>query len=424
MIMRRFILSCAMLLAAAALPAVAASPPELIRKGEYLARAGDCVVCHTGPDGRPFAGGLKMATPLGNIFTTNITPDKATGIGDYSYDDFERALRRGIAKDGHRLYPAMPYPSYAKVTDDDMRALYAFFMESVPPVNQPNKPTEIKQPLNIRWPLMFWNMLFTDGIGYQPDPAQNAKWNRGAYLVQGLGHCGSCHTPRGRFFQERALDQNVSMYLAGGNLDEWYASRLRGDQGPGLGSWSEIDIAQFLKTGHNSHASAFGTMIDVINNSTQYMTDDDLAAIAAYLKSLLPVESAATEAAAPAPADLSSGAKLYAQQCGACHLSDGHGHAPYIAPLAGNPTIMDADPASLINVTLNGSARIVVDGMPDAYRMPQYRVLLRDQEIADIVNFMRSSWGGKSAPVTADQVHKIRIATEPASDQVVILKMR
>jgi mono/diheme cytochrome c family protein len=305
-----------------------------------------------------------------------------------------------------------------------VHALYAFFMESVPAVNRPNEPSEIKAPLNIRWPLMFWNMLFTDSVGYKPDAAHDAKWNRGAYLVQGLGHCGSCHTPRGVFFQEKALDQTGAAFVSGGNLDEWYASRLRGDQGPGLGSWSEADIAQFLKTGHNSHASAFGTMIDVINNSTQYMTDDDLASVAAYLKSLLPAEGGTAEAAATAPSDLPSGARLYAQQCAACHLSDGRGHAPYIAPLAGNPTIMDADPASLINVTLNGSSRIVVEGMPDAYRMPQYRVLLRDQEIADIVNFMRAGWGGKAAPVTADQVHKIRVATEPASDQVVILKMR
>jgi mono/diheme cytochrome c family protein len=404
--------------------AARASSAELIAKGEYLARAGDCVVCHTGPGERPFSGGLKMATPLGNIFTTNITPDKETGIGDYSYEDFERAIRRGIARDGHRLYPAMPYPSYARITDDDVRALYAFFLESVPPARRPNSPSEIRSPLNIRWPIALWDAVFTAGIGYTPDPAHDSRWNRGAYLVQGLGHCGSCHTPRGIFFQEKALDQRGSAYLAGGNLDDWYASSLRGNPGPGLGAWSEADIALFLKSGHNAHASAYGTMIDAINNSTQYLTDDDLAGIAAYLKSLTPSDTGAATQTASAGPDTSSGAKLYAQQCAACHLAGGQGHAPYIAPLAGNPTINDADPASLINITLNGSSRIVVEGMPDAYRMPQYRVLLRDGEIADIVNFMRASWSDKATPVTAEQVGKIRRETEPASDAVVILKMR
>jgi mono/diheme cytochrome c family protein len=405
----------------AANAAFAASSPETIAKGEYLARAGDCVVCHTGPGEKPFAGGLKMATPLGNISTTNITPDKDTGIGDYSFEDFKAAMQKGVAKDGHHLYPAMPYPSYAKVSDDDLRALYAFFMESVPAVSRKNQMSEIPQPLNWRWPLALWDAVFTEKEGFAPDPARDATWNRGAYLVQGLGHCGSCHTPRGIFFQEKALDENGAKYLSGGNLDNWFASSLRSEAKAGLSGWSAVEIAEFLKTGHNAHATAFGTMIDAINNSTQYLTDDDLNAIAVYLKLLPGNGSDVIQADTSGHAD---GKRLYAQQCAACHLLDGKGHAPYIAPLTGNPTIADADPSSLINITLNGSSRIVVAGMPDAYRMPQFRVLLRDEDIAEIVSYIRQSWGNMATPVTPAQVANIRHNSEAASDAVVILKMR
>lgn len=416
--MRIFTTACAAILLGLCSAPAWASSPELIAKGEYLARAGDCVVCHTGPGERPFAGGLRMSTPLGDIYTTNITPDKETGIGNDSFDDFERAMRHGVGRDGHRLYPAMPYPSYAKISKDDLQALYAFFIESVPPASRKNAPSEIRWPLNMRWPLRAWDMIFTDKIGFTPDPAHDEAWNRGAYLVQGLGHCGSCHTPRGIFFQEKALDGQRSAYLSGGNLDNWFASSLREDPDFGLAKWSEADIVTFLKTGHNKHATAFGTMIDAVNNSTQYLTDADLTAIAVYLKSL-PANQASTEVASTPVSD-----KAYIQQCAACHLADGKGHAPYIAPLAGNAAVMDPDPASLINITLNGSSRIVVEGMPDAYRMPQFRVLLKDEEIADIVSFIRSGWGNKGAPVTANQVAKIRRTTDAASDAVVILKMR
>ncbi|MCA0200667.1 MAG: cytochrome c [Proteobacteria bacterium] len=411
----------------------AASPPELIAKGEYLARAGNCVSCHSTPDGEPFAGGLKMAVPfLGAIYTTNITPDKEHGIGDYTFEDFEGAMRRGVAKDGHMLYPAMPYPSYAKTSDEDLRALYAFFMEAVPAANVANKPSEIKSPLNIRWPLKIWNALFLPDAGYTPDSSKDAKWNRGAYLVEGLGHCGACHSPRGLFFQEKGYAAGDGGFLSGAELDNWHASNLRGDPLAGLGRWSESDTAEFLKTGHNAFSSAFGTMIEVINNSTQHMTDDDVAAMAVYLKSLTPVGSAnvsytydqkTTDALRSGNFE-TSGERLYVQHCAACHGHDGRGHAPYLPPIAGNPTILDANPISLINVTLNGSARIVVQGMPDAYRMPQFRVLLNDQEIAEIISFMRKGWGHSAGGVTPAQVQKLRDSTNPASDEVVILRMR
>lgn len=411
----------------------AASPPELIARGEYLARAGNCVSCHSTPEGAPFSGGLKMAVPfLGAIYTTNITPDKEHGIGNYTFEDFEGAMRRGVAKDGHMLYPAMPYPSYAKTSDEDLRALYAFFMEAVPAANVPNKPSEIKAPWNWRWPLKIWNALFLPDAGFAPNSAKDAAWNRGAYLIEGLGHCGACHTPRGLFFQEAGYTAADEDYLAGAELDNWYASNLRGDPLAGLGRWSEGETAEFLKTGHNRHSSAFGTMIEVVNNSTQHLTDEDAAAMAVYLKSLPAIgdpnltytyDQKTTDALRSGNFS-TPGERLYVQHCAACHGHDGRGHPPYLPPIAGNPTTLDENPVSLINVTLNGSARIVIQGMPDAYRMPQFRVLLNDQEIADIITFMRRGWGHAAPAVTAERVKGVREVTNPASDEVVILRMR
>jgi mono/diheme cytochrome c family protein len=425
------LIAAALLMLGAAPPAHAQPAAVPVDKGEYLARAGDCVACHSVPGGKAFAGGLKMGTPLGAIYSTNITPDKETGIGDYSFEDFDRALRSGVARDGHRLYPAMPYPSYAKITDDDLHALYDFFMMKVPPVKQPNKPSEIPGYLTFRWPLAIWNLLFTEGGAYVASPAHDAAWNRGAYLVEGLGHCGACHTPRGWAFQEKALDEGRSSYLQGAELDAWSAPTLRQDVRTGLGGWSVPDIAAFLKTGHNAKGVAFGSMLDVVNNSTPYLSDDDLNAMATYLKSLPPL------AAQTAPSydesttkELLSGsakqpgATLYLGHCVSCHGADGKGQGVYIPPLAGNPVLLDPNPNSLINLVLNGSQTIVVKGTPDSYRMPQYRVQLSDGEIADVLTFVRGAWGNGTAGVTADQVKALRPATDPSSDQVIILKMR
>jgi mono/diheme cytochrome c family protein len=414
------------------LAAAAAAPAAAMDRGEYLARAGDCVSCHSVPGGKAFAGGLKMGTPLGNIYATNITPDQATGIGAYRLADFDRALRRGVAKDGHHLYPAMPYPSYAKLSDGDVAALYDFFMKDVPAVQQPNRPSEIPWPLNMRWPLALWNRAFLDTGVYQAKPGQSEAWNRGAYLVQGLGHCGACHTARGVAWNEQALDERGVGYLAGANLDFWSAPNLRGDVNAGLGRWSPADLATFLKTGHNRDGTAFGSMIDVINNSSPYLSDADLDAIAIYLKSLPPraaeqppvAYSEATTKVLRGGHPSDHGAQIYVGQCVSCHVDTGKGFAPYLPPLAGNPTVLDPDPSSLINIVLNGSNPIVVKGTPDAYRMPQFRINLTDKDIADVVTFIRHGWGNNAGAVTADQVAAMRKATDPSSDQVVILKMR
>ena len=400
-------------------------------QGEYLARAGDCVACHSVPGGKAFAGGLKMGTPLGAIYSTNITPDGETGIGGYTLADFDNALRRGIAKDGHRLYPAMPYPSYAKLTDADVKALYEFFMKQVPPVHQANIKSEISSPWNMRWPLAIWDAVFTTGGSYINKSDRDAAWNRGAYLVQGLGHCGACHTDRGFAWQEKALDESGSDYLSGAELDAWYAPDLRGNPRVGLGGWSKADIVAFLKDGHNRHATAFGSMIDVVNNSTPYLSDDDLNAIAEYLKSL-PAASAqaavvyndATTAALHSGNAKEPGAAVFTGTCANCHGFDGKGFAPYLPPLAGNPVVLDKNPSSLINLVLNGSNPLVVKGTPDSYRMPQFRQQYSDQEIADVVTFIRNGWGNQAPAVTAAEVAKLRKQTDPSSDQVIVLKMR
>jgi alcohol dehydrogenase (quinone), cytochrome c subunit len=399
--------------------------------GEYLARAGDCVSCHSAPAGEAFAGGLKMGSPLGNIYSTNITPDPETGIGSYSLEDFDRAVRRGIAKDGHRLYPAMPFPSFAKLTNEDVAALYGFFMKQVPPVHRENLKNEIPWPLSIRWPLAIWSFVFTTSGSYVAKSEYDADWNRGAYLVQGLGHCGACHTPRGLAFQEKALDESGAVYLSGALLDAWYAPDLRRDARTGIGSWLKDDLIDFLKYGHNGDGAAFGSMIDVVNNSTPYLSDGDINAIATYVKSL-PATSTqqpvayddATTAALRSGHASQPGTSVYAGTCANCHGFDGNGFTPYIPALAGNPVVLDNDPSSLINLVLNASDPLVVKGTPDAYRMPQFRQQYSDQDVADVVTFIRNGWGNQAPVVTAADVAKLRKSTDPTSDQIIILKMR
>ncbi len=411
-------------------PAGNAAAPDaaLIQRGEYVARASDCVACHSLPEGRAFAGGLKMATPLGAIYATNITPDAKTGIGGYSLADFDRAVRHGVAPEGRRLYPAMPYPSYAKLSDEDVRALYAFFIQGVSAAEVANKPSDIPWPLNMRWPIALWNALFTEPAAFTAQTAQDAVWNRGAYLVQGPGHCGSCHTPRGLAFNEKALSDSGEQYLAGALLDGWYAPSLRNDANSGLGRWSEAQIAEFLKTGRNQHAVVFGSMTEAFNNSTQFMTDADLAAIARYLKSL-PGDpqrdgSPWQYQAADASAFTSAGGHLYETRCASCHGQDGKGQAPWIPPLAGATSALIAAPDSAINITLNGSLRVVTAGVPDAYRMPALREQLSDAEIAQVLSFVRTTWGNRGGEVEQQAVAKLRAHTDPASPTPIVLHMR
>ncbi|MEK6422473.1 MAG: cytochrome c [Burkholderia gladioli] len=407
--------------AASAASAGAVASADLIKRGEYLARAGDCIACHTASGGKPFAGGLKFATPIGAIYSTNITPDRASGIGGWSLADFDHAVRAGVRKNGDTLYPAMPYPSYARLSDADVRAMYAYFMHGVTPVEQANRPVDIVWPLSMRWPLGFWRKLFApapqpfDAASY-PDPVLA----RGAYLVQGLGHCGACHTPRAPTMQERALsDADGLDFLAGGAaIDGWVPTSLRGEPRTGLGTWSEAQIVQFLKTGRNAHTAAFGGMTDVVDHSMQYLSDADLNAMARYLKTLPPratgetpyaYDDAAAKALRSGDANR-AGASVYVDNCMACHRSDGRGYTRVFPALGGNPVVQGADPTSLIHVVLEGAALNGTHTAPSTFTMPPFGWRLSDQEVADVATFVRTSWGNSGSPVTAEQVAKLRKA--------------
>lgn len=388
---------------------------KLIENGEYLARAGDCVACHTAPGGEVFAGGLAMGSPIGDIYSTNITPDPQTGIGNYTFEDFERAVRQGKAKDGHSLYPAMPYTSFTKVTDADINSLYLYFMRGVKPVVSENKSTGIPWPLSMRWPLSVWDMIYLDDGIYKPDSGQSAEWNRGAYLVQGLGHCGACHSPRGIGFQEKGLDQTSKNYLSGGALEGWYAPNLNGDMFNGLGRWSNQDIIDFLQKGHNETSAAFGSMGDVIENSTQYLNDNDLSSIAAYLKSLPPVNRPRlhmadnrTYNALRAGEVNNPGAQLYLDNCAACHRSDGKGYKNTFPALDGASSLNSDDPSSAIHLILVGGKVPVTKKAPSGLTMPDFGWRLSDDEVAELATFIRNSWNNQSSSVSGGQVEDIR----------------
>ncbi|MCI4680699.1 c-type cytochrome [Rhodoblastus acidophilus] len=384
-------------------PSFAASSDDaLVARGEYVARLGDCGACHTAKSGKFMAGGLAFETPGGTVFSTNITPDPKTGIGSYTLEQFDRAVRRGVAADGHHLYPAMPYPSFAKTTDEDIKALYAYFMKGVTPVEQANKPDEMHFPFNIRASMYFWNLLFLDKKPFTPDPAKDAQWNRGAYIVEGLGHCGTCHTPRGLAMQEKAYGDDSPSYLAGSTLSPWRAISLRN-------LTSEDDIVELLKTGANKHSMAFGPMTEVIHHSTQYFTDDDLRAMAKYLVSLAPAGAKPPETAAVDEKELwgTRGGLGYVQFCSSCHHAGGLG-APRIFPaLAGNPAFLSDDPTSVLNIVLAGGGSAETKARDHVFHMPAFAPL-GDEELAEILTFARKSWGNSASAVTAAQVAAMR----------------
>lgn len=412
-----------------ALPAGAPAPgADAVSRGAYLARAGDCVACHTAPGGQPFAGGLPMSSPIGTIYSSNITPDARTGIGGYSFEDFDRAVRHGVAKGKGSLYPAMPYPSYARVSEQDMKDLFAYF-QNLPPVEHAVPGNNIPWPLSMRWPLAVWRGMFApdaDKVQLKQAPAIAAQGTpeadvkaRGAYLVEGLGHCGACHTPRAFTMQEKGLAAADAQFLAGGGtMDGWVAKSLRTGGSDGLARWSEEDIVALLKTGRNRHSAVFGGMADVVSHSTQHMTDGDLHAIAAYLKAL-PADGAAstyTYNTATAEAlwkgnDSQRGAALYVDSCAACHRTDGRGYQEVFPALAGNSAVLSTDPHNLVAIILNGHQVPATATRPSTFTMPAFGWRLNDAQVADLASFVRSSWGNASAAVSADQVAKQRKST-------------
>jgi mono/diheme cytochrome c family protein len=401
-----------------------AQPANEISRGAYLARVGDCVACHTaGPQSPPFAGGLPLNSPFGVIYSSNITPDPVNGIGRYTLYAFSRAVREGVDNDGNRLYPAMPYPSFTRIKDEDIRALYDYFMNEVQPVDYKPPETKLPFPFNIRWDLIFWDAVFVNNERYKPRNDRDALWNRGAYLVQSLGHCGTCHTPRGIAFQEKAYTESSPVYLKGAVIDNWFASNLTGDIASGLGRWSEADIVAFLATGHGGHITAFGSMIDVVENSTQYFHKDDLNAIAHYLKSLpagderakyqpdLPGVALVLSAMASGEVER-PGAGLYQAFCIKCHKESGNGEPGKFPKLAGNSSILSEDATSLVHLLLMGSKTAQTKAGPNPQEMPAFAEKFSDRQIAEVLSFIRNSWGNKAPPVAVREVSVLRRALQ------------
>ncbi|AUO04907.1 alcohol dehydrogenase [Serratia marcescens] len=394
--------------------------PALIEKGAYLARVGDCVACHSMPGKSDFSGGMPIASPIGGMVPPNITSDINAGIGSYSFGDFDRAVRFGIAKDGETLYPAMPWTSYSRISVNDMEALYAYFMRGVPPVSAPSQANTIPWPLSMRWPMTYWRWLFAPKVPPPIQAAPSDPISLGAYYVQGLGHCGACHTPRALTLQESAFDDIGSVgnkYLAGGQvIDGYYVPSLRGELVSGLGNTKSGEIIELLKTGRTNKTAAFGPMSDVVTNSTQYMTKGDLSAIASYLKSLparvnqdKPYYDMKTYEELSEGILTHAGASVYMKNCEGCHLSNGLGYSKKFSSLALNSSVNSPGADGLIRIVLSGEthAKTQVQGIP-SYYMPSFAKSLSDQEIADVLTFIRSSWGNNATAVTASDVAESR----------------
>lgn len=409
---RVFFLNAALAFSALSFQAQAQDDVSLIKKGEYLARLGDCMACHTVKGKPDYAGGLAIESDLGTIYSTNITPDKEHGIGNYTEEQFANAVRKGVLPDGTRLYPAMPYPDYAKITDEDIHALYAYFMQGVKASSEQPAETDLSFPFNQRWGMRFWNLFFTSDKPFQPIGGASEQVNRGAYIVESLGHCGSCHTPRGIGMQEKALDSSEAKFLAGGNLNGWEVPSLRG-----LPRWSNEEIVDYLETGRNDKAAVGGEMTAVIEHSTSHMTRDDLQAVAAYLKFLggnprlqKGDEQARqkTEAKLTAGRNLTEGERLYIDNCGACHFVSGKG-APGAFPELDQATIVNAeDPGALIHTILAGAQLPSTAKAPSELAMPGFANRLSDDEVAKLATFIRQGWSNNASAVSEKQVSEVR----------------
>ena len=385
----------------------ASASTEAITRGEYLARAGDCVACHSESNGKPFAGGRAMPTPFGSLFVPNITPDDETGIGRWTADEFYRMLHTGVSRDGTLLYPAMPFASYTKVTRADSDAMFSF-LQSVTPVFQKNRPHELKFPFNDRDLLIGWRTLYFKEGEFHPDPRESAQWNRGAYLVQGLGHCAMCHTAI------NALGgSSESKAFEGGMIpnQNWYAPSLTSNREAGLGDWPIKDIADLLQVGASHRATTYGPMAEVVYNSLQYVTDEDAAAMAVYLKALPKRDSEApptSQARLVDPTVMELGRRVYAAQCAVCHGSEGAGQAPAYPPLKGNQSITMLSPVNSIRMVLNGGYAPGTYKNPRPYGMPPFNHILGDDEVSAVVTYIRLAWGNNGTPVSASDANELR----------------
>lgn len=393
-----------------------AADADLVARGKYIATASDCIACHSAPGGAPMAGGLALSTPIGAIMSTNITPSKEHGIGNYTLEQFDAAVRRGVRADGKQLYPAMPYTAYALLSNDDVAALYAYFTNGVAPVETRPPETNLPFPFNIRLSMAAWNLLFLETAPFKPDPAQDAEWNRGAYLVRGAAHCGTCHTPRNLFMAEQA-----SAEMAGGDVGPWHAPNITSDPNSGIGGWSVEELVAYMRDGHVAKSQAAGPMAEAIDHSLRFMTDEDLKAMAAYLKTVPPVRDPADTqpvyawgkpsdelasvrgSAWPQDRDQMSGPQLYDAYCATCHQALGQGSFEGGLPsLVHNTALGRGNTNNLVMVILEGLRR-----QPDVL-MPGFAKELSDTQIATLSNYLIQHFGNPEAKVTAAQVATMR----------------
>ncbi|WP_339109809.1 c-type cytochrome [Thioclava sp. GXIMD4216] len=405
-------------------------PAHQDKTGEYVARVADCAACHTAEGGTPYAGGRAIASPFGTIYASNITPDKATGIGDWTLDEFRAALVDGIGKHGENLYPAMPYDNYRKLSEADIEALYTYFHDTLEPVENKVQATALSFPFNQRWGIRAWKWVGLPKVGFVP-PSQDARIARGAYLVEGPGHCAACHSPRNLAFAQNGTDASDPDFLSGGVIDGWTAPDLRSADAT-IKSWSAADLDLFLASGRNAHAGVSGEMALAIRDSLQYLSDEDRAAMVAYLRSIAAYQpvavtgEAAPKAAVARPAELKAGlddatrkllltpenqplgARLFMDNCAACHFADGKGAAGIFPALAGNATVTAKQSNGLVDTILHGAAIPSTAQRPAELKMPGFADRLSDDDVAALASFLRSAWGNSADPVSAKDVSALR----------------
>jgi mono/diheme cytochrome c family protein len=378
---------------------------DALAEGQYLTTIGDCASCHTARNGKPMAGGRVVPTPFGAIPSPNLTPDHETGLGTWRAEDFYQALHSGKAHDGTSLYPAFPFTSYTKVTRADSDAMFAY-LKSLPAVRNPDTPNTLRWPYRMRSLMASWRLMYFDEGEYQPDPKQSAQWNRGAYLVQGLGHCNECHANRNSFGA-----MVTDPFLAGGLIpvQNWYAPDLSMGPEGGLAGWSEADVVALLKTGRSSKGSALGPMAEVVLKSTQHLTDDDLAAIATYLKTLPPRAPVRQRGNAVDAAQVAqAGQKVYAQHCADCHGADGRGKGDAYPPLDGNVSVTEPTGINAIRVVLSGGFAPATASHPRPYSMPPFAQVLTDDDAAAVVTYIRHAWSNRASSVSPNDVRAYR----------------
>lgn len=403
-------------LAAQAAGAIDKQDFNQVERGRYLAIAGDCAACHTLPgSGHDFAGGRVVETPFGHLIAPNLTPDPTTGIGAWTNDEFVNALTKGTGRHGDRLYPAMPYTYYTKMTRDDALAIRAY-LNTVPAVHNRVKSDQLPFPLDLRISMAAWDELFFKPGPFKPDPHKSAQWNRGAYLTEGPGHCGMCHTPKNFLGAD-----DTSKTFQGYALQGWFAPNITNDPRRGLGSWSADQIAAYLKNGQNGVTVGNGLMAETIHLSTSHLSDDDAKAIAVYLKDR-PGDTGKQQAQAPSAsstpdqATMKAGAQIYADECSGCHAPDGKGVAGLFPSLHGTPFVQQTDPTNLIHVVLRGALGVATKAAPTAPEMPAFAWVLKDDQVAALLTYIRNTWGNAAPAVSAGTVGKARATFAERSD--------